>query len=187
MVGEGACPHDISNFLPRTINHRTTSARPDLGQKETKDAVGLPMNRIYIAGAYVNESHVRLAWSRLRAGIMVEVAAASAMPSSKRINSVTRGAYQNSLVTVLNLKRQLFTKACEEARKGGDWRRFFLGRRSVFWPDIQERTELGLSDYTRHEIILKEPYRGRPIKVKMTIDHKSRSVREAAAVFVNGH
>lgn len=144
------------------------------------------MNKVYLSGAYVNEAHVRMAWSRLRAGVRVELAAASVMPASKRINSVTRNAYQNSLVSVLNLKRQLFTRACEEARNGGNWRRVFMGRRSVFWPDIQERTELGLSDYTRHELILTEPYRGRPVKVKMTIDHKNRSVREAAVLFVNG-
>ncbi len=145
------------------------------------------MKKIYISGTFVNEDHVRRAWARIRAGVRVEFAAASVLPASKKINSVTRGAYQASLVNVLALKRQLFTRACEEAKRGEDWRRTFRGRRSVFWPDIQERTELGLTDYTRHELILTEPYRGRPIKVKMTIDHRNRSVREAAVVLLNGH
>lgn len=145
------------------------------------------MKKVYLSGAFVNEDHVRKAWARIRAGVRVEFAAASVLPSSKKINSVTRGAYQASLVGVLALKRQLFTRACEEARKGEDWRRVFRGRKSVFWPDIQERMELGLTDYTRHELILTEPYRGRPVKVRMTIDHRNRSVREAAVVLLNGH
>lgn len=144
------------------------------------------MKKVYLSDTYVNEDHIRRAWSRIRAGVSVELAASSVLPGSKRINSVTRGAYQSSLVSILSLKRQLFTRAYEEAKKGGNWRRVFMGRRSIFWPDIQERTELGLTDYTRHEMILTEPYRGRPVKVRMTIDHRNRSVREAAVVFVNG-
>jgi hypothetical protein len=145
------------------------------------------VNKIYLSGAYINEEHIRRAWVRIRAGVQVELAAASVLPASKRINSATRGAYQNSLISILTLKRQLFSRAYEEARKGGDWHRVFMGRRSVFWPDIQERTELGLSDYTKHELILTEPYKGRPVKVKMTIDHRNRSVREATVVLLNGH
>lgn len=144
------------------------------------------MKKVYLAGAYVSDEHIRRAWMKLRAGVRVELAAASVIPSSKKINSVTRGAYHNSLVSILNLKRQLFTRAYEEAKSGGEWRRVFMGRPSVFWPDIQERTELGLCDYSRHELILREPYKGRPVKVRMTIDHRSKSVREASLVLVNG-
>ena len=124
---------------------------------------------------------------RVRAGVRVELAAASVLPTSKRINSSTRGAYQNSLVNILNLKRQLFSRAYEESKNGGEWRRVFMGRKSIFWPDIQERTELGLGDYTRHELILKEPYKGRPVKVRMTVDHRTRTVKEATVVLLNGH
>jgi hypothetical protein len=145
------------------------------------------MKKIYLSGTFVNEEHVKRAWARIRAGVRIEFAAASVLPASKRINSATRGAYQASLVGILALKRQLFTRACEEAKKGEDWRRVFRGRKSVFWPDIQERAELGLIDYTRHELILTEPYKGRPIKVRMTIDHRNRSVREVAVVLLNGH
>jgi hypothetical protein len=62
----------------------------------------------------------------------------------------------------------------------------FRGRRSIFWPDIQERGELELSDFTRHELVLNEPYRGKPVKLTMTIDHRKKSVREAVAVSLNG-
>ena len=123
---------------------------------------------------------------RIRTGVKIEHAAVSVLPSSKRINSVTRMAYQNSLISILALKRQLFTLACEEAKNGRDWRRIFRGRRSVFWPDIQERTELGLTDLTNHELILKEPYTGRPMKVRMIVDHRNRNVREAIVVSLNG-
>lgn len=145
------------------------------------------MKRIYLPGAYVSEDHVKKAWARIRAGVRVELAAASVLPSSKKINSVTRSAYQNSLTSVLTLKRQLFTLACEEARRGGDWRRIFRGRSSIFWPNLEERNELGLSDLTQHEIILTEPYKGRPVKVRMTIDHKNKNVKEAIVVSLNGH
>jgi hypothetical protein len=144
-----------------------------------------PMKKIYLSGVYVNESHIEAAWARIRAGVKLELAVASVLPASKRINS-TRTAYQNSLISVLTFKRQLFTLAYEESKKSGDWRRVFRGRRRIFWPSIQERTELGLSDYTRHELILIEPYRGRPLKVTMTIDHEKRSVREAVVLALNG-
>jgi len=145
------------------------------------------LKRVYLSGAAINEEHVRKAWARIKVGVKVEHAAVSVLPASKRINSVTRGAYQSSLISILTLKRQLFTRAYEEAKKGGDWHRVFMGRRSIFWPDVHERMELGLTDYTRHELILKEPYKGRPIKVRVTIDHRNRSVMEAAVVLLNGH
>ena len=141
---------------------------------------------MYLPGAFVSEEHVNKAWSRIRAGVKLELAAASVLPPSKKINSVTRTAYQNSLMSILSLKRQLFTVACEEARRGADWRRIFRGRRTIFWPNVQERTELGLTDYTMHEVTLVEPYRGRPLKVKMTIDHRNKSVKEAIVVNLNG-
>jgi hypothetical protein len=145
------------------------------------------MNKIYLTGAFVNEEHVRRAWARIRAGVNLELAAASVLPTSKRINSVTRGAYQSSLVSILALKRQLFTKAYEEAKNGRDWQRVFRGRKAIMWPDFQERTELGLTDYARHELILKEPYKGRPVKVKIMVDHQNRKVKEAAVVLLNGN
>ena len=144
------------------------------------------MKKIYLSGVYVNESHIEAAWARIRAGVKLELAVVSVLPASKRINSTTRTAYQNSLISVLKLKRQLFTLAYEESKKSGDWRRVFRGRRRIFWPSFQERTELGLSDYTRHELILTEPYRGKPLKVTMTFDHEKRSVREAVVLALNG-
>jgi hypothetical protein len=144
------------------------------------------MKKIYLAGAYVNEDHVRTAWARVRAGVKTEKAAASVLPASKRINSVTRSAYQSSLISILTLKAQLFTQAFEEQRKGGDWHKVFRGRKSIFWPDESEKGALELTDYTQHEVILAEPHRGRPVKVKMTIDHDKRRVRQAELHPLNG-
>lgn len=144
------------------------------------------MKKIYLSGIFISENHIEAAWARIRAGVRLEMAAASVLPATRRINSTTKTAYQNSLVSVLALKRQLFTLACEESKKGGDWRTVFRGRRRIFWPSIQERTDLGLSNYTRHELILSEPYRGRPLKVMMTVDHDKRSVKEAVVFPLNG-
>ena len=145
------------------------------------------MRKIYLSGAYVNEEHVRRAWARIRAGVNIELAAASVLPASRKINSATRSAYHGSLVSILALKRQLFTRAYEEAKNGRDWHRVFRGRRAIMWPDIQERTELGLTDYTKHELILKEPFKGRPVKIQIMVDHRNRKVREAAVFLVNGN
>lgn len=144
------------------------------------------LKRIYLSGVYLNENHIEAAWARVRAGMKLELAAASVLPASKRINSSSRVAYLNSLISILNTKRQLFTLAYQESKKGGDWRRVFRGRRKILWPTIQERTELGLSDYTRHELVIKEPYRGKPLRVSLTIDHHNRSVMEAVALALNG-
>jgi hypothetical protein len=145
------------------------------------------VKKIYIAGVFLNERHIEDAWARIRAGVRVEPAAASVLPTSKRINSINRTVYLSNLVTVLSLKSRLFTLAYEETRKGGDWHRIFRGRRRIFWPNAQERRALGLSDYTSHELILSEPYRGRPLKLKLMIDHGKRSVREAVVVDLDGH
>jgi hypothetical protein len=52
---------------------------------------------------------------------------------------------------------------------------------------VDERLELGLTDYVRHEIMLKEPYRGKPVKVRIIIDHGKKSVKDAVAFpFFNG-
>jgi hypothetical protein len=144
------------------------------------------MKTLYVSGASINEEHFKKAWARVRAGVKIELAAASVLPSTKRINSSSRAVYLNTLISVLILKRDLFTKALEESKRGGDWHKIFRGRRSIFWPDIDEKKELGLTDYTRHEIIVKEPYKGRPVKITMTIDHKSKSVREAVVAPLNG-
>jgi hypothetical protein len=142
---------------------------------------------VYLAGAYINEEHVRRAWARIRAGVRMELAAISVLPASRRINSVTRTAYESSLISILTLKTDLFTRAYQESRDGRDWRRVFRGRKAIFWPSIQERVELGLSDLTRHEISLNELFRGKPLKVRVIIDHNRKRVEEATVVSLNGH
>jgi len=135
----------------------------------------------------LNEKHIEDAWTRIRAGVKVDLAAASVLPGSKRINSVNRTMYLSNLITILSLKSNLFTLAYQETTRGGDWHRIFRGRRRIFWPSVQERRALGLSDFTSHELVLNEPQRGRPLKVRMVVDHGKRRVREAAIVDLDGH
>lgn len=144
------------------------------------------MKKLYIAGMYIAEKHIEDAWARARAGVRVELAVSSVLPSSKRINSINRAAYQSNLITILGLKSSLFTMAYAETAKGGDWRRIFRGRKRIFWPNAEERKALGLSDYSIHELILNEPSRRRPIRLKMMIDHEKRSVMKAAVVDLDG-
>ncbi len=136
---------------------------------------------------FLNERHIEDAWERIRAGVKVDFAAASVLPTSRRINSINRTVYLSNLITILSLKSHLFTLAYEETRKGGNWHRIFQGRRRILWPNAQERKALGLCDYTSHELILTEPYRGRSLKVRMMIDHGKRSVREAVVFDFDGH
>ena len=138
-------------------------------------------------GAFINEEHIKRAWSRVRAGVKIELAVASVVPPVKKVNAITRAAYLNSLASLLSLKQQLFTLACEEAKKGNDWRRVFRGRRAIFWPDANERTELGLTDFTRHEITILDPFKKKPMKVRITVDHDNRNVKDAVIVSINGH
>ena len=144
------------------------------------------MKRIYLSGAWISEEHVRKAWARVRAGVQIESAVMSVLPSSSRINSTTREVYQNNLIGILRLKRHLFTLAYDEARERGNWRRIFRGRRSIFWPDANERLQLGLADYSEHELVLERPRHGRPVKVRVTIDYRNRRVKEAVMVPLNG-
>jgi hypothetical protein len=146
---------------------------------------GSDLKRIYLSGAWISEEHIRKAWARVRAGVQIESAAMSVLPSSSRINSTTREVYQNNLIGILRLKRRLFTLAYE-TRDQGNWRKIFRGRRSIFWPDANERLQLGLTDYSEHELILEQPRNGRHMKVKVTVDYQKRRVREAVMVPMNG-
>jgi hypothetical protein len=154
---------------------------------ELRSSEGDSLRKIYISGMYLTEKHIEDAWARARAGVRLELAAASVLPASKRINSINRAAYESNLITILSLKSNLFTKAYAETVKGGDWHRIFRGRKRIFWPNAEERKALGLSDYSDHELVLNEPTRGRPIKLKMMIDHGKRSVMKAVVMDLDGH
>jgi hypothetical protein len=125
----------------------------------------------------IEDDHVKKAWEYVFHGVPPEQAADVVLPPGDGpVGSMNRGVYRFALVTVLSRKKLLFARAMDAARTGGDWRRAFRGKRTIFWPTLKEREQLGFDDVFSHLTNAKEPYEGRDVVIRVRVNHSEKTL-----------